>query len=66
MNVANETRTEAGGVGTLRTWSPGALLRRGDEGYEEARRLWNGAIDRRPLLIARYTRVDDRQGRRPR
>lgn len=31
----------------------GALLRPGDEGYESARRIWNGAIDRRPAFIAR-------------
>lgn len=31
----------------------GALLRPGDNGYEEARRLHNGLIDKRPRLIAR-------------
>ena len=37
----------------------GALLRPGEEGYEEARRVWNGAIDRRPALIARCAGADD-------
>jgi len=31
----------------------GELLRPGDSGYEEARRVHNGLIDRRPVLIAR-------------
>jgi len=31
----------------------GELLRPGDAGYEEARRTWNGIIDKRPALIAR-------------
>jgi len=31
----------------------GALLRQGDDGYEEARRVHNGLIDKRPALIAR-------------
>ena len=31
----------------------GKLLRPEDEGYEEARKLWNGMIDRRPALIVR-------------
>lgn len=30
----------------------GRLLRPGDQGYEQARRIWNGQIDRRPALIA--------------
>ena len=37
----------------------GALLRPGEEGYEEARRVWNGSIDRRPALIARCAGADD-------
>jgi hypothetical protein len=31
----------------------GALLRPGAPGYDDARRVWNGMIDRRPALIAR-------------
>src|SRR5438046_787691 len=31
----------------------GQLLRPGDPGYDEARSIWNGMIDRKPGLIAR-------------
>jgi FAD/FMN-containing dehydrogenase len=34
---------------------PGTLLTPGDDGYDDARRIWNGAIDRRPAFIARCT-----------
>jgi FAD/FMN-containing dehydrogenase len=37
----------------------GELVRPGDEAYDEARRVWNGAIDRRPALIARCTSAAD-------
>jgi FAD/FMN-containing dehydrogenase len=37
----------------------GALLLPTDPGYDTARRLWNGAIDRRPACIARCTGVTD-------
>jgi FAD/FMN-containing dehydrogenase len=37
----------------------GALLRPGDEGYEDARKIHNGMIDRRPALIARCAGVAD-------
>jgi len=45
----------------LQTHFRGALLRPGEEGYEHARRTWNGAIDRRPSLIARCAGADDVQ-----
>jgi FAD/FMN-containing dehydrogenase len=37
----------------------GRLLRRGDDGYDDARTIWNRAIDRRPALIARCTGTED-------
>ena len=46
-------------LSTLRGSFRGALLRPGEEGYDEARRIWNGAIDRLPALIARCAGTDD-------
>ncbi len=37
----------------------GELIRRNDRQYDAARRIWNGAIDRYPALIARCTGVAD-------
>ena len=37
----------------------GQVLAPNDEGYEQARAIWNGAIDRRPALIARCTGTAD-------
>jgi hypothetical protein len=50
---------DAEAFGGLRSRFRGALLRPGEEGYDEARRIWNGAIDRRPALIARCAGADD-------
>jgi len=49
----------AADTGELRARFRGALLRPGEESYDEARRVWNGAIDRRPALIARCAGADD-------
>ena len=46
-------------VKDLRASLRGRLLLAGDEGYDEARRLWNGAFDRHPALIARCTGAAD-------
>ena len=43
----------------LRGFLHGPLILPGDEGYDEARSIWNGAIDRRPACIARCTGVAD-------
>jgi len=37
----------------------GELIRPGDTAYDRARRLWNGAIDRYPALIARCASTGD-------
>ena len=31
----------------------GSLIRPGDDAYEEARHIWNGAIDKRPAMVVR-------------
>jgi hypothetical protein len=58
MSVS-EVETVAPSLEGLRGRFRGALLRPGEEGYEDARRVWNGAIDRRPVLIARCAGADD-------
>jgi FAD/FMN-containing dehydrogenase len=37
----------------------GTLVLPRDEGYDEARRVWNAAVDRRPAAIARCADTDD-------
>jgi FAD/FMN-containing dehydrogenase len=37
----------------------GLLLRPGDDGYHQARRVWNGAIDRHPAFIAQCRVTSD-------
>jgi FAD/FMN-containing dehydrogenase len=37
----------------------GTVIRRGDDGYDDARALWNAAHDRRPELIVRVAGVAD-------
>ena len=44
---------------TLAAGFAGELLSPGDPGYDDARKVWNGAIDRRPALIARCAGVPD-------
>lgn len=46
-------------IGDFAARMRGEVLQRGDEGYEEHRKVWNGMIDRYPLLIARCTCVED-------
>src|SRR6201997_248588 len=46
-------------VSTLQPSFRGELILRNDPRYEEARKLYNGMIDKRPLLIARCVDVAD-------
>jgi FAD/FMN-containing dehydrogenase len=46
-------------VKKLREQVRGAVIRPGDEGYDDARKIWNGMIDRRPGVIVRCSGVAD-------
>ena len=48
-----EVTLEGAAVGELRDSMRGALLVTGDDGYDHARAVWNGMIDKKPALIAR-------------
>ena len=37
----------------------GTVLTAGDDGYDTARSVWNGEIDRHPAVIAQCTSADD-------
>ena len=37
----------------------GRLIRRGDPGYDAARRVWNGRVDRRPHLVLQAASAQD-------
>ena len=53
--------TELTGSATDRLYTEvrGQLISPGDDEYDTARRVWNGAIDRRPALIARPSGTRD-------
>jgi FAD/FMN-containing dehydrogenase len=53
------TQTLRGGIEALRAAVDGPVITPGDAGYDDARRLWTGAIDRRPAVIAECTSVAD-------
>src|SRR5579859_7662630 len=46
-------------VKELRAGLKGRLLLAQDSGYDEARRVWNGSIDRHPALIVRCASRED-------
>ena len=43
----------------LRAATTGPVFVPGDDGYEQARRIWNGDIDRRPAVVARCSGPGD-------
>jgi FAD/FMN-containing dehydrogenase len=54
-----ETTIERAAVRDLRASLKGTLLAPGEDGYEAARHVWNGMIDKHPALIARCTETAD-------
>lgn len=54
-----QTTIEEAAVNQLKTALRGQLIRAGDEGYDQTRRVHNAMIDRRPAMIARCTGATD-------
>jgi FAD/FMN-containing dehydrogenase len=50
---------DRGALERLRARFRGALIGPADPGYDQARRIWNGMIDKHPALIARCTGAAD-------
>jgi FAD/FMN-containing dehydrogenase len=50
---------KAAAIDDFRAHQRGPVLTRASEGYDVARRVWNGAFDRHPALIARCTSAAD-------
>ena len=46
-------------IDELRATLRGQLLTAADEGYEQARHIWNGAFDRKPAIIVRCAGPSD-------
>ena len=55
----DQTVLAEGTIEEFRSSLQGAVLCPGDDGYEDARKIWNGMIDRRPAIIALCTGVAD-------
>ena len=53
------TQTTGSGVRNLRAVMDGPVIERADTGFNEARRVWNADIDRRPSVIARCISAAD-------
>lgn len=57
--TGNQTTLEAETISAFHQTLRGLILYPGDSGYDDARRIWNGMIDRRPALIVRCTGAAD-------
>ncbi|MCZ6873518.1 MAG: FAD-binding oxidoreductase [bacterium] len=57
--IGEDTVLEEATVETLKASLRGELLCRVDAGYDDARKVWNGMIDRKPGLIIRCTGAAD-------
>lgn len=54
------TQTTSSEVGArLRAQVRGQVWQQDDAGYDDARRVWNGAVDRRPAVVVRGVDADD-------
>jgi FAD/FMN-containing dehydrogenase len=59
VEVATEVALDEEAVQGFVEGVRGAVLRPGDQGYDDARAIWNGLIERRPALIVQCTGAAD-------
>ena len=59
VDAGTETRLDEEALAAFAAGLRGPLLRPGDEGYDDARTIWNGLIDRRPALIVQASGAAD-------
>ena len=57
--LPSPTQTISGDLAALRAAMSGPVFGPNDEGYDEARKVWNADIDRRPAVIVRCTSTAD-------
>jgi FAD/FMN-containing dehydrogenase len=57
--IAQDTTVAPEEIGALGAALTGSVLTPDDPGYDEARIVWNGAIDKRPAVIARCAGTAD-------
>jgi hypothetical protein len=57
--MANQQAVTPSAVQDFKASLRGPLLQPGDAGYDDARKIWNGMIDKRPALIACCAGADD-------
>jgi FAD/FMN-containing dehydrogenase len=57
--MTTDTTLDASAVSELAAGIRGTILREGEDGYDAARAIWNGLIDRRPAVIVRCSGAAD-------
>jgi hypothetical protein len=57
--TGSDAALEEAAITELKASLRGHLLLSGDDGYDDARKLWNAMIDKRPALIARCAGAED-------
>src|SRR5260370_30585572 len=58
-NPKTETTLQPSDLAQLRQTIRGGFVSPADSGYEQARRVWNGMVDKRPAAVIYWTGSDD-------